>query len=43
MNYSYLNIIERSKLETLHRLGWTTREIGRELGRHHSTIAREMP
>lgn len=42
MSYSHLSIIERSKLETLLRLGWSTREIGRELGRHHSTIAREI-
>ena len=41
MSYSHLSIIER-KLETLFRLGWTTRDIGRELGRHHSTIAREI-
>ncbi|WP_044357640.1 helix-turn-helix domain-containing protein, partial [Paenibacillus sp. E194] len=32
MSYSHLSIIERSKLETLLRLGWSTREIGRELG-----------
>ncbi|MCM3292093.1 helix-turn-helix domain-containing protein [Paenibacillus sp. MER 180] len=42
MSYSQLNIIERSKLEALHRLVWTTREIVCELGRHHSLIAREI-
>jgi IS30 family transposase len=26
----------------LHQLGWSTRAIGRKLGRHHSTIAREL-
>ncbi|WP_136608251.1 IS30 family transposase [Paenibacillus dokdonensis] len=42
MSYSHLSIIERGQLETLHRLGWSCREIGRELGRHPSTIAREV-
>ena len=41
MSYSHLSIIERGQLETLHRLGWSCRRIGRELGRHPSTIARE--
>lgn len=42
MSYSHLSIIERGQLETLHRLGWSCRKIGRELGRHPSTIAREV-
>lgn len=42
MSYSHLNIIERGQLEALHRLGWSCRKIGRELGRHPSTIAREL-
>ncbi|WP_262679001.1 helix-turn-helix domain-containing protein [Paenibacillus sp. J5C2022] len=42
MSYSHLSIIERGQLETLHGLGWTAREIGQKLGRHHSTIAREL-
>lgn len=42
MSYSQLSIIERGQLETLNELGWTTREIGRKLKRHHSTIAREL-
>lgn len=42
MSYSHLSIIERGQLETLHRLGWTVREIGLELKRHPSTIAREL-
>lgn len=41
MGYTHLSITERSKLEVLLRLGWTNREIGKELGRHHSSIARE--
>lgn len=42
MSYSHLSIIERGQLEALHRLGWSNRAIARELGRHHSTIAREV-
>jgi len=42
MSYSHLNIIERGQLEVLYRLGWSCRKIGRELGRHPSTIAREL-
>lgn len=42
MSYSHLSIIERGQLETLHRLGWSCRAIGLELGRHPSTIAREL-
>ncbi len=41
MNYTHFSIIERSQLEILYRLKWTNREIGEELGRHHSAIARE--
>ena len=42
MSYSHLSIIERGQIEALHRLGWSTRKIGKQLGRHHSTIAREL-
>jgi IS30 family transposase len=41
MGYTHLSITERSQLEILLRLGWSNRTIGKELGRHHSTIARE--
>lgn len=42
MSYSHLTITERSQLALLHRLGWSTRAIAKELKRHHSTIAREL-
>lgn len=42
MSYSHLSIIERGQLETLHRLGWSTRAIAQQLHRHHATIAREI-
>lgn len=42
MSYTHLSITERSQLALLHRLGWSTRAIAKELKRHHSTIAREL-
>lgn len=42
MSYSHLTTFERGRLESLHKLGWSTRAIARELKRHHSTIAREL-
>lgn len=42
MSYSHLTTFERGRLETLQKLGWSTRQIAKELNRHHSTIAREL-
>jgi IS30 family transposase len=42
MSYTHLSIIERSKLETLHQQGKSSRAIAKELGRHPSTICREL-
>lgn len=42
MSYTHLSIIERSQLDILHRQGWTARAIAKEIGRHHSTVAREI-
>ncbi|MCP1421917.1 IS30 family transposase [Paenibacillus xylanexedens] len=42
MSYTHLSIIERSKLEILHRQGQSSRAIAKELGRHPSTICREL-
>ena len=41
MGYTHLSINERYKLGVYLSLGWSNRKIGKELGRHHSTIARE--
>ncbi|WP_340029722.1 helix-turn-helix domain-containing protein [Paenibacillus sp. FSL H7-0940] len=38
MSYTHLSNIERSKLETLHQQGKSSRAIAKELGRHPSTI-----
>jgi len=42
MSYRHLSIIERSKLEILHQQGKSSRAIAKELGRHPSTICREL-
>ena len=42
MSYFHLTTFERGKLESYHKLGWSTRKIGQALNRHHSTIAREI-
>ena len=42
MKYQQLNVEERSALATLKRLGWSVAEMARELGRHRSTVAREL-
>lgn len=42
MSYSHFSTAERVKLETLHALGWSTRQIAKVLNRHHGSIAREL-
>ena len=42
MKYEQLNAEERSAIATLKRLGWSVLEMARELGRHRSTVAREL-
>lgn len=42
MSYSHLSINERSKLEILHKQGQSSRTIAKDLGRHPSTICREL-
>jgi IS30 family transposase len=42
MDYQHLTTFERGRIEALHNLGYTVREIGRQMNRHHSTIAREL-
>ena len=42
MGYHHFSIAERGQLDALYRLNWTTRQIAVHLGRHHSTIAREV-
>ena len=40
--YHHFSICERGKIEELNKLGFSARTIGKRIGRHHSSIAREM-
>ena len=40
--YHHFSICERGKIEELNKLGFSTRIIGKRIGRHHSSIAREI-
>lgn len=42
MNYTHLSIYERGRIEELHKLGYSSREIATRLGRHHSSVSREV-
>ncbi|GCF67911.1 transposase [Bacillus cereus] len=42
MSYSHVTTFECGQLEALHKLGYSTREIGAILKRHYSSIAREL-
>ena len=42
MSYKHLTTFERSRIELLHQQGFSARQIGKILGRHHSTISREL-
>jgi IS30 family transposase len=40
--YRHITISERGKIEELSKLGFSTRVIGNRIGRHHSSVAREL-
>lgn len=42
MNYKHLTTFERARIEVLNNLGYSGRAISKILGRHHSTISREL-
>lgn len=42
MSYSRLSAVERGKIELLHGQGWSAIAISREIGRHHTTVSREI-
>ena len=42
MSYHHISICERGKIEELNKLGYTSREIGNRIGRHHSSVSREL-
>jgi len=43
MDYQDPTTFERGRIEALHNLGYTARDIGKQMNRHDSTIARELP
>jgi len=42
MSYTHFTAFERGKIEGLHKLGLSCRKIASRIGRHHSSIAREL-
>ena len=42
LSYNHLSVIERGKIEALHKQGKSQSEIARALGRNRSTISREL-
>ena len=42
MSQHHFNLIERGKIEELRKLGYSSRAIGNRIGRHHSSVAREL-
>lgn len=40
--YHHFTICDRGKIEELRKLGFSTREIGKRIGKHHSSVAREI-
>ena len=42
MSYHHLTTYERGRIEALHKLGYSNRQIASSLGRHRSSIDREI-
>ena len=42
MNYKHFNTSERSKIECLLKLGLSIRQIAAQIGRHYSSVSREI-
>ena len=42
MSYKHFNTFERTRIEILSKMGYSTRQITRQLNRHHSTIGHEL-
>lgn len=42
MSYTHFTITERAKIEVYLELGYSIRKMGRQLGRHPSSISREL-
>jgi IS30 family transposase len=42
MSYTHFNAVERGKIELLHKQGMSTTMIGQEIGRHRTSVGREI-
>ena len=42
MSYHHLSTFERTCIEILSKMGYSTRQIAQQLNRYYSTIAREL-
>ena len=42
MSYHHLSTFERTRIEILSKMGYSTRQIAGQLNRHHRAIAREL-
>ena len=42
MSYHHLSMFDRARIQSLYTLGYSTRQIAIQTGRHHSSIAREL-
>lgn len=42
MSYTHLSAFERGKIELMHQQGWSATRIAEEIGRHRTTVSREI-
>ena len=42
MSYHHFTTYDRGRIESLHKEGYSARKIGTAIGRHHSSVAREL-
>lgn len=42
MSYRHFSITERGCIEALYKIGYSWRKIAKEIGRHHSSVSREI-
>jgi len=42
MSYHHFTTCDRGRIEALHKEGYLDRKIGTAMGRHHSSISREL-
>jgi IS30 family transposase len=42
MSYTHLTTFERGEIGVLHKAGWSARKIAKAIGRHYTTVTREL-